>query len=70
METIEEEEEEEEEYLAEAKDHSLVLDVINRDTCHKIVLEIIPHAFFVNLMSMLWRNVQLYYRGPKKRDHQ
>ena len=51
METTEEEEEEE--YPAKAKDHSLVLDVINRETYHKIVLEIMPHAFFVNLMSML-----------------
>ena len=46
-------EEEEEEHLVEAKDHSLVLDVINRDTCHESVLKVTSHVFFVNLMRML-----------------
>ena len=58
VETIEEDEEEEK--LAEAKDHSLAIDVTNKDTMQGSVINLSQHVLIVNLMNTLLKNIQHY----------
>ena len=54
--------------MVEAKDQSFSINVISTNISQEIVLDLTSHVFFVNLVRTLWKTVQHYYKGFRRRD--